>query len=236
MNKRTWTTVAVGLGLMLTTMAVANVRMRGMARKDARVLAKAPQVLAALTSAPDQGIPEDFLERAECVMVFPSVTKGAFVVGGEHGRGVATCRRSDGTMSPPAFFNIGGGSVGWQVGGKQTDLVLLIMNRGGIDKLIASNFTIGGEASAAVGPVGRTAEAATDAQLNAQILSWSRSQGLFVGASLKGAVIKPNQRANEMTYGPDVTARDILLEGSVSTPAEGVEFVRLVQDLTEKGA
>src|SRR5262245_39436891 len=172
-----------------------------------RELRDAEQVLTDSVSAPDKGIPKDLLEKAECVGVFPGLKKAAFVVGGEFGHGVFTCRDSSGRMGAPAFFTIGGGSVGWQFGGEEADLILLIMNQGGVNHLLQDQFTLGGEASAVAGPVGRTAKAGTDAQLHAQILSWSRSRGLFLGASLEGTVIKQDKGAQQAVYGKPMTAR-----------------------------
>lgn len=191
-------------------------------------LRQSDATIKAIMESPDNGIPEDLLSRAECVGVFPDLKKAAFVIGGTFGRGVFTCRRPDGAMGAPAFFTLGGGSFGWQFGGQEADLVLLIMNKQGMDHLLSDRFTIGGEASATAGPVGRTAKAATDAQLNAQMLSWSRSQGAFLGASIDGTVIKPHIDANEMFYGKPVSARDILLEGKVSTPDQAKPFVATV--------
>jgi SH3 domain-containing YSC84-like protein 1 len=185
-------------------------------------------------TAPDQRIPKDLLEKAECVGVFPHVAKGAFVVGGEHGRGVFTCRLPDGTMGAPAFFEIGGGSVGWQFGGKETDLILLVMNKDGVKHLLADRFTLGGEAAAVAGPVGRTAQAATDAQLHAQILSWSRSRGAFLGASLAGTVVTPDKKANESFYGKPVAAKDILVDHDEPTPKAAQAFVRLTTEYTKR--
>jgi len=142
-------------------------------------LQRAEAVLKASLDAPDKGVPKDALEKAECVGVFPDVKKAAFFIGGEGGAGVFTCRDKTGKMGAPAFFKIGGGSIGWQFGGQETDLVLLVMNDGGMKHLLEDHFTLGAEAIATGGPVGRTLEAATDAQMHAQILSWSRSQGRF---------------------------------------------------------
>jgi lipid-binding SYLF domain-containing protein len=197
-------------------------------------LQDAEQVLAAAVNAPDGGIPRDLLAKAECVGVFPDVKKAAFVVGGEWGRGVFTCRESDGTMGAPAFFTMGGGSVGWQWGGQEADLVLLIMNTDGVSHLLQDNFTISGEAAAVAGPVGRSAKAATDAQLHAQILSWSRSKGVFLGASLAGHVIKPDKKQNEMVYGKPVTARELLVEHGVSTPDVARSFVDKTTEYTRR--
>ena len=204
--------------------------------RETERLHDAEEVLAMSVTAPDNRIPKDLLEKAECVGVFPRVTKGAFVVGGEYGHGVFTCRLPDGTMGAPAFFTIGGGSVGWQFGGKQADLVLLVMNEGGVKHLLADRFTLGGEAAAVAGPVGRTAQAATDAQLHAQILSWSRSRGAFLGASLAGTVVAPDKDANEALYGKPVAAKDILVDHEESTPTAAKPFVRLTTEYTKRNS
>ena len=206
-------------------------------KTDARQkLQKAEQVLrASLESAPDKGIPKDALAKAECVGVFPDVTKGAFVVGGQGGKGVFTCRDESGKMGAPAFYTIGGGSVGWQFGGQQTDLVLLVMNKDGMKNLLEDKFTIGAEGSATAGPVGRTGKAATDAQLQAQILSWSRSQGAFLGAALDGSVVKPDDSRNEEVYGKGTTAKNILLDHKVPPPAEAAAFLKVLNDNAARG-
>jgi lipid-binding SYLF domain-containing protein len=196
----------------------------------------AEAVLKAAVTAPDKGIPKDLLERAECIGVFPGLAKGAFIVGGEFGRGVFTCRRKDGSMSAPAFFTIGGGSVGWQIGGEEADVVLLVMNEGGLKHLLQDKFTLGGEAAAVAGPVGRNAQAATDAQLHAEILSWSRSRGLFIGASLKGMVIKPSKDATEDLYGKPLTAEQILVAQSVSPPESARSFVRTATEYARRSS
>ena len=188
-------------------------------------LRDAEAVIKAAVTAPDQGIPKELLGRAECIGVFPEVKKAAFVVGGEFGRGVFTCRQKDGTMGSPAYFTIGGGSLGWQIGGEETDLVLLVMNEDGMHHLLADRFALGAEATAAAGPVGRTTQASTDAMMQAQILSWSRSRGLFVGASLKGTVIKPDAKASLGFYGRTVSPREILVEHSVQVPKAAQSFV-----------
>jgi len=156
------------------------------------------------------------------------------VVGGEFGRGVFTCRQKNGAMGAPAFFTMGGGSFGWQFGGEQADLVLLIMNEDGVKHLLQDKFTLGGEASAVAGPVGRTAEAATDAQMHAEILSWSRSRGIFLGASLQGSVIKPDKSATEALYGKPVTANDILVAQSVPTPEAAQSFVKTATEFSKR--
>jgi lipid-binding SYLF domain-containing protein len=221
----------------LSMLAAVLIAVPAFAASDAshsKLYTEASRVLTASVTAPDKGIPKDLLERAECVGVFPGVTKAAFVVGGDYGRGVFTCRRSDGTMGAPAFFTIGGGSVGWQFGGEAADIVVLIMNDDGVDHLLKDNFTIGGEASAVAGPVGRTAVAATDAQLHAQLLSWSRSRGAFLGVSIDGNVLKPNKDALHSVYGKTITARDILVDQKAPIPKTAESFVKLTTGYTKR--
>jgi len=170
---------------------------------------KAATVFTEIMNTPDKGIPKQLLESAHCVAVFPNVIKAGFIVGGRGGRGVASCRTSNG-WSAPAFFNLGGGSVGLQIGAESTDFVLLFMNEKGINSLLSDQFTLGGDASVAAGPVGRQAGAETDVKLNAQILSYSRSKGLFAGLELKGVVIKPDKDDMRDVYGASVSARDVL--------------------------
>jgi len=202
--------------------------------EDRKVLDNATDVLDTLTSAPDDAIPEELLERSECVMVFPNVTKGAFIVGGRYGRGAALCRDESGAFGAPSFFSMGGASIGWQWGGQQTDFVLLIMNKDGMKNLLEDRFSLGGNASAAAGPVGRTAEAATDLQLQAQILTWSRSQGLFVGASLEGAVIQQSEDANSRLYGREVSAASILTGEVSRVPEAATEFVSVTRRVASR--
>ena len=214
--------------LVLAMVAVPALADNGTAEERQR-LQRAEAVLTASLEAPDKGIPKDALEKAECVGVFPDVKKGAFIVGGQGGSGVFTCRDANGVMGAPAFFKIGGGSVGWQFGGQETDLVLLVMNEGGMNHLLKDKFTIGAEATATGGPVGRTAKAATDAQLNAQILSWSRSQGAFLGAALDGSVVRPDADANRAVYGKDVTAKSILVDHAVKPPPEATAYLKTLK-------
>lgn len=227
--RSTGTRLLAGIAAVGATVVLAADPQMDLKAKDQKVLERAPVVLQSLTTAPDSGIPRELLEDAECVMVFPNVTKGAFIVGGEHGRGVATCKHS-GAMSPPAFFTVSGASVGWQFGGEQTDLVLLVMDKNGMDNLLRDNFKIGAEVKAAIGPVGRGAEASTDALLGAQILSWSRSEGAFVGASLDGAVIRGASESNARIYGRDITAREIL-QGNLPAPPEAAQFLQVASNL-----
>ena len=219
--------------LVLAMAALPALADNGTAEERQR-LQRAEAVLTASLEAPDKGIPKDALEKAECVGVFPDVKKGAFIVGGQGGSGVFTCRDAKGVMGAPAFFKIGGGSVGWQFGGQETDLVLLVMNEGGMSHLLKDKFTIGAEATATGGPVGRTAKAATDAQLNAQILSWSRSQGAFLGAALDGSVISPDADANRAVYGKDVSAKSILVDHAVKPPPEATAYLKALQAKSDR--
>ena len=167
-------------------------------------------VLQDLTKTPDEGIPSHLLARAEAIVVIPSLVKGGFVVGAKHGRGVMSVRDASGAWSSPAYMKVSGGSIGWQIGVQSTDLVLLVMNRSGVEDLLKDRFTIGGNLSVAAGPVGRSADAATDAKLSSQILAYSRTKGLFAGASLEGAALHEDDDANAAMYGPESTARTIL--------------------------
>jgi SH3 domain-containing YSC84-like protein 1 len=189
--------------------AVAASAFAAVSKDEAKRLTEAAAVLDELRAAPDTGIPNDTWSRAQCVVVIPSVKKGAFIVGGEYGSGVMSCRAGNG-WSSPVFMQLAKGSVGFQIGAQTTDLVLLIMNRSGLDKLLDNKVSLGADASVAAGPVGRTAAAATDAQLKAQILSYSRSQGLFAGIDLSGGTLKPDKDANRNAYGA-TTARDVAM-------------------------
>ncbi len=177
---------------------------------------KAANVFREIMNTPDKGIPGSVLDKAYCVAVFPSVIKGGFVVGGRYGRGVASCRTKVG-WSAPGFFTLGGGSFGLQIGAQATDFILLFMNKGGMDGLLKTRFEIGGEASAAAGPVGRQAGAATDVMLTSPILSYSRSKGLFGGLELKGTVINQDGDDNKAIYGN--TPIEDVLRGARSSPA-----------------
>jgi lipid-binding SYLF domain-containing protein len=181
---------------------------------------KAARVFKEIMDAPDKGIPQGLLDKAECVAVFPNVLKAGFVVGGRGGRGVASCRTASG-WSAPAYFNLGGGSFGLQIGAQSTDFIMLFMNTGGMNSLLSDEFTLGADASAAAGPVGRQAGASTDIKLNAQILSYSRSKGLFAGLELKGVVISIDKADMADVYGADVKGKQVL-EGNQSMAAVAV--------------
>jgi SH3 domain-containing YSC84-like protein 1 len=183
-------------------------------------LQKASDVITDVTSssAPDKGIPHDLFDKARCVVIVPDLVKGAFVIGGEFGRGFAECRNANGNgWGAPGAVRIEGGSVGLQIGGSSTDLILLVMNQRGMDKLLGDKFTLGADASVAGGPVGRSASAQTDVKMSAEILAWSRSKGLFAGISLKGATLRPDGKENEKLYGRAYTNREVLM-GNVKAP------------------
>jgi lipid-binding SYLF domain-containing protein len=181
-------------------------------------------VLNEIMAASDKSIPTSILEKAEAIAVFPSTVKGAFIVGAQRGRGVISVRDASGGWSMPAFLTLTGGSVGFQIGGQAVDIVLVVMNRRGVENLLMNQFEIGGEASATAGPVGRDTAASTDVQLRAQMLSYSRSRGLFAGVSLKGAAIRQDQDANNSFYGSRFRTRDIVLDGKATMP-ESAEAV-----------
>src|SRR5580704_18068017 len=180
--------------------------------------------LTDMMRASDKGIPHDLLEKAHCVVVVPGMKKVGFIFGAKYGSGFAVCRRSGGSgWSAPAAMRVEGGSVGFQIGASETDIVLLVMSDGGMKHLLSDKFTIGGEATAAAGPVGRDAGAQTDAMMHAEMLSYSRSRGLFAGLSLEGATLRPDEETNRELYGRDATNREILT-GDFKTPAVAGKF------------
>jgi|SRR5947209_17119808 len=183
-------------------------------------LTAAADVFSEIMGTPDKGIPQDLFEKAQCVVIVPGMKKGAFVVGGEYGKGFVECRRASGSgWSAPGAVRIEGGSFGFQIGGSSTDVVMLVMNKGGENKLMNSKFTLGADAAVAAGPVGREANAKTDAYMSAEILAWSRSKGLFAGISLSGATLRNDLDANEELYGSKVTNKDVLASNR-EAPAE----------------
>ena len=211
------------IGISLTTLSAYAADDK--ATLDARI-ESAKDVLDAIMATPDKAIPNQIMSQATCVGVVPSVKKGAFLVGAEYGQGVVTCRTGHG-WSAPAFIRIAGGSFGFQIGGQATDLVLVAVNDKGFQDLLKSKFKIGGDASAAAGPVGRDSQAATDWKLNAELLTYSRAKGLFAGIDLTGAVVDENVDATRAFYGvahPSVQ----ILKGEVATPPDARPFVRTV--------
>jgi lipid-binding SYLF domain-containing protein len=215
--------VALVAFLSLTSMAWAGSNRE--ATNDR--LDHAGAVLHEIMSAPDKGIPQEVLEHARCVAVVPHMLKGGFVFGAENGRGVATCRTDKG-WSAPAFFTITGGSWGLQIGIEGIDLVMIIQNEDGMKHLINSNFELGGDASAAAGPVGRHASADTDWKLNTEVLTYSRAKGLFAGLTLTGAAIRRDEDSTEAIYGHEVSTRHIL-DGEEPVPAAAAAFLSAVR-------
>jgi lipid-binding SYLF domain-containing protein len=197
--------------------------------------AKAATVFREIMSAPDRAIPKRILDDADCVAVFPSVIKAAFGIGGRGGRGVAICRTSAG-WSAPAFLNVGGGSFGVQIGVESTDYIMLFMTPESARSLLQNNVKLGGNLSVAAGPIGREAGAATDLKLNAQILTYSRSKGLFAGAALEGAVIETADGDMRDMYGPNVTAKQVLFDGTVKAPMELTAFAKTVETYSPAAA
>ena len=173
--------------------------------------------------ADDKGIPQDLLDKARCVVVIPGMKKAGFIIGAKYGSGFASCRRGGSGWSAPAAMKVEGGSFGFQIGGSETDVILLVMNDGGMKHLLEDKFTLGGDASVAAGPIGRTASAQTDAAMHAEMLAYSRARGLFAGISLEGATLRPDADADHELYGHDVHNREIL-SGTVAAPAGAAGF------------
>jgi SH3 domain-containing YSC84-like protein 1 len=191
-------------------------------------LTEAASVLQEIMDTPDKGIPEDLLSKAHCIVIVPGLKKAAFIVGGKYGKGYLSCRNKSGAgWSAPGTVRIEGGSVGFQIGGSETDAILLVMNARGADKLLASEFTLGGEGMVAAGPVGRTATAQTDALMKAEILSWSRSRGLFAGVSLTGATLRDDLDDNATLYGKKLDNRTIVTTG-IRPPKAAARLLQLL--------
>jgi SH3 domain-containing YSC84-like protein 1 len=186
------------------------------------------EVLQSIMATPDKGIPEEVLKSAKCLVVVPNLIKGGFIIGGKHGRGVASCRTSDG-WSAPAFISVGGGSWGLQIGVEGVDLVMLVMNDRGLQHLLSSKFELTGEGSVAAGPVGRHASAGTDWKMNTEMLTYSRSKGVFAGLTLEGAVVEQDNDSTHAIYGKRMMFRNIL-SGKAATPASAEAFVRAVAE------
>lgn len=201
------------------------------ANKEQERLENSGVVMQEIMGVPDD-IPQDLLGKAECIIVFPSVLKAAFVIGGSYGRGAMVCRTGEhfnGPWGSPAMYALEGASVGFQLGGQATDLVLLVMNERGASSILDSKVKIGADASAAAGPKGRDASADTDAYLRAEILSYSRSRGLFAGVSLEGSTLRPDNDASSDVYGRKITAREIVMGHQVSVPPSGRHLVRVLE-------
>jgi SH3 domain-containing YSC84-like protein 1 len=221
--------------LCLAALLNAGVLGQGKLKDEINQSQKAAEVFREIMGVPDKEIPRNVLDKAECVAVFPQVIKAGFIIGGRGGRGVASCRTASG-WSAPAYFTLGGGSIGLQIGAQATDFVLLFMNRDGMKSLLSDNFTLGGDASVAAGPVGRQAGAETDLKLDAQILSYSRSKGLFAGLELKGVVIKPAKDDMRDVYGREFTAREVLEENKVTAPEPVRAFPNTLAQYSSRAA
>jgi len=204
--------------VLLAGLCASSLTMSAMTEQER--LKDATEVFHEIMATPDKSIPQDLLEKAQCVVIVPSLKKGAFIVGAEFGKGFVTCRRQSGTgWGAPAAIKVEGGSFGFQIGGQGTDVVMLVMNKRGMDELAKSKFTLGADASIAAGPVGRATSAQTDAYMTAEILSWSRSKGLFAGVALKGATLRPDEDGNRELYGRKIGTRDIIMNAGMQAPA-----------------
>jgi lipid-binding SYLF domain-containing protein len=222
--KKTLSFVSIGAMILTATFAsAASGREDSIARLHSSV-----NVLHSIIATPDKGIPEEVLSNAKCILVVPDLIKGGFIFGGKHGRGIASCRTATG-WSAPAFVSIGGGSWGLQIGVEGVDLVLLVMNDQGFQHLLSSKFELTGEGSVAAGPVGRHASAGTDWKMNTEVLTYSRSKGVFAGLTLEGAVVEQDNDSTRAIYGRHVAFRPIL-SGKVATPKSAGEFMRAVSD------
>jgi lipid-binding SYLF domain-containing protein len=218
--------------IILTTLALAPLLTA--ASEPVKRLDEAAAVFSEIMAAPDKGIPQDLLEKAHCIVIVPDLKTGAFVFGGKYGKGYLLCRAKSGRgWSAPATVRIEGGSVGFQIGGSSTDLIMLVMSERGADKLLSSKFTLGAEGSVAAGPVGRTATAQTDAQMHADILSWSRSQGLFAGIALEGATLRQDLDDNATLYGKKLENRDIVTKG-IRAPKAAAKLIALLNQYSTR--
>jgi SH3 domain-containing YSC84-like protein 1 len=220
--------LALSSALLLTSAGVAATP--DLTSSETERLDHATRVVREFRAAPDKGIPENLWTRADCVIVIPNLKKGAFIVGGEFGKGVMSCRTGATGWSAPIFVELQKGSAGLQIGAEQADIVLLMMNRDGVDKLLSDKVNLGADASVAAGPVGRTASASTDAQLKAGILAYSRAEGAFAGINISGGVLRPDKSANERAYGAATAPRDVLFKAGVPVPTAAQAFVRTLAE------
>jgi lipid-binding SYLF domain-containing protein len=198
--------------------------------KEADRLEASVRAFEEIMNIPENSIPTDLLERSECIAIIPSMKKGGFIFGGRYGKGVVSCRQGEGKgpWGPPAMIALGGGSFGLQIGGAAVDVMMLVMGRDGVGSLLKNSFTLGGDASAAAGPVGRAGTAETDAYLKAEILSYSRSRGVFAGLELKGAVVRQDRDGNQSLYGKPVGAKDLLIHGQEPIPADAQPLIQVL--------
>ncbi len=222
--------------ILLGTLLTAGLAVSALAAENnaAERLQAATADLNAMASASDKGVPRDLLNKATCVVVIPNLKKGGFIVGGEYGKGFFSCRKSSGSgWSAPGSLRISGGKFGLLVGGAETDVLMLVMNENGMQHLLSSKFQVGGEASAAAGPVGRDSSAMTDAEMHAEILTYSRSRGVFGGLDLGGAAVTEDKDSNRELYGSAITNKEIL-NGSPSVPAAAETFIHTLDELSSR--
>jgi lipid-binding SYLF domain-containing protein len=221
------------LYLMLTLALSLSARASSTREDDVHRIQDAAQIFEEMMNAPDKAIPSDLLHTAQCIAVIPSELKLAFLVGANYGKGLVTCRGPK-SWTPPVFLTIGGGSFGFQIGGSATDFILVFNGRRGLRKLLSDKFKIGGDASAAAGPIGRSASAGTDIEMRAEILTYSRSRGVFAGISLSGALVQPDDNGNQALYGESGSKANIenILDGKVATPPEAMVLLQAVAKAT----
>jgi lipid-binding SYLF domain-containing protein len=221
---------------VLLTLAVLGLPLNAVDKKETDRLKNCGMVIKEIMDIPDD-IPQDLIDKAECIIVYPSVVKAAFVIGGSYGRGAMTCRSGDhftGPWSAPTMMALEGASIGFQLGGQATDFVLLVMNPRGAHAILSSKVKLGADASAAAGPKGRNAEASTDVTMRSEVLTYSRARGLFAGISLAGSTVRPDNDANERIYGKKVEAEDIVFKGAVRVPAAAQQLVAYLNKKTPK--
>jgi lipid-binding SYLF domain-containing protein len=212
----------------ILTTALALVPLLASEKDSTKRLDESADVFSEIMSTPDKGIPQEMLENAHCIVIVPALKTAAFVVGAKYGKGYLSCRNKDAEgWSAPATVRIEGGSFGFQIGGSETDLIMLVMNARGAKKLLESKFTLGAEGSVAAGPLGRTATAQTDAQMHAEILSWSRSQGIFAGVSLQGATLRQDLDDNAALYGKKIGNREIVTSG-IAVPEAAAKLIGML--------
>jgi lipid-binding SYLF domain-containing protein len=226
----------LSLGILLALTAAPILAARPDNEKETDRLTNSGMVMEEIMNIPDN-IPQDLLDKAECVIVFPSVLKAAFIVGGSYGRGAMACRTGEhftGPWGAPTMMALEGGSLGFQLGGQATDFVLLVMNPRGAMAILNNKVKLGADMSAAAGPKGRDAEAATDVSLRAEMLTYSRARGLFAGISLEGSTLRPDNDANEKLYGKKVNATEIIRKGAVAVPPSGQKLVSLLEKKSPK--
>jgi SH3 domain-containing YSC84-like protein 1 len=214
----------VVFGALIAGVFASSALAADLSTKEAKRVEEAATVLKEIHAVPDKDIPQDLWDKAECVLVVPGLKKAAFVIGGEYGNGLMSCKHN-GEWSAPVFMQVGKGSWGLQIGAQSIDLVLLVMNKSGMEKMLKNKVSLGAEASVAAGPVGRDARAATDAQMKAEILSYSRTQGLFAGINLSGGVIRPDNDSTADLYGKPVSASDVVMGTNFKAPEVAASFM-----------